>query len=295
MSSNRPVLILIDGHSLAFRSYYALVNSRRGALRTSTGIPTSISFGFINALLQVIEIEKPQSIAIAFDLPQPTFRHKADTNYKANRSETPDDFIPDMENLQQLLTALNLTMVTVPGYEADDVLGTLAQQGVNEGYRVKIYSGDRDSFQLVDDARKISILYSDPKAFKKPGKNYFECDHNAVIERLKITPEQVIDYKALCGDKSDNIPGVKGVGDKTAIKLLEKYQTLENIYEHLEQIKGAVKQKLVTDRDNAFHSRFLATIALDTPLDIQLTDCQLQGFNPQKVFPILERLETKKI
>ncbi|MDJ0743458.1 MAG: DNA polymerase I [Xenococcaceae cyanobacterium MO_167.B27] len=293
MSSSRPVLILIDGHSLAFRSYYALVNSRRGALRTSTGIPTSISYGFINALLKVIEIEKPQYVAIAFDLAQPTFRHKADSNYKANRKETPDDFIPDMENLQQLLAALNLTIATVAGYEADDVLGTLAQQGINEGYKVKIYSGDRDLFQLVDDAKEISILYSDPKAFKKPGKNYFECDHNEVIERLKITPEQVIDYKALCGDKSDNIPGVKGIGDKTAIKLLREYETLDNIYENLDQIKGAVKQKLATDRDNAFRSRFLATIALDTPIEIKLTDCKLQGFNPQQVLTLLEKLELR--
>ncbi len=295
MPSTRPVLILIDGHSLAFRSYYAFANSRRGALRTSTGIPTSISYGFINALLQVIEIETPQSIAIAFDLPVPTFRHKADSTYKANRSETPDDFIPDMENLQQLLTALNLTITTVPGYEADDVLGTLAKKGAAEGYQVKIYSGDRDLFQLVDDEKQVSILYSDPKAFKKPGKNYAECDREAVIERLSITPEQVIDYKGLCGDKSDNISGVKGVGDKTALKLLKEYRTLDNVYDNLDKIKGSLKQKLVTDKDNAFHSRFLATIALDTPTDIEISDCKLQGFDPNKVLPILEKLELKKI
>ncbi|HHP7232383.1 MAG TPA: DNA polymerase I [Xenococcaceae cyanobacterium] len=294
MSSVRPVLILIDGHSLAFRAYYALLHSRQGALRTSTGIPTSICFGFINALLQVIEIEKPQAVVIAFDLAHPTFRHEADSNYKANRSETPDDFIPDMKNLQELLVALNLSVITVPGYEADDVLGTLAQQGVSEGYRVKISSGDRDLFQLVDDVKDISILYSDPKAFKKPGKNYVECDRDEVVARLKITPEQVIDYKALCGDKSDNIPGVRGIGDKTALKLLEQYQTLDKIYEHLEEIKGTLKQKLITDRENAFRSRFLATIALDTPIEIKFIDCQLQGFDPQQVLPLLKKLELKK-
>ena len=294
MPSTRPVLILIDGHSLAFRSYYALVNSRKGALRTSTGIPTSISYGFINALLQVIEIEQPESVAIAFDLPEPTFRALADSNYKANRKETPDDFLPDMENLQQLLTALNITITTVPGYEADDVLGTLAQQGVKEGYQVKIYSGDRDLFQLVDDERQISILYSDPKAFKKPGKNYFECDHQAVIDRLSITPEQVIDYKGLCGDKSDNISGIKGVGDKTAIKLLAEYQNLEDIYQNIDQIKGSLQKKLVTDKDNAFHSRFLATIALDTPINLAIKDCKLEGFDPQQVIPILQKLELNK-
>ena len=162
--SNRstPVVILVDGHSLAFRSYYAFATSRQGALRTSTGIPTSICFGFLNSLLQVLSIEKPDYIAIAFDLAEPTFRKVADPNYKANRSETPEDFIPDINNLQQLLTALNLSIATVPGYEADDVLGTLAQQASQAGYQVKILSGDRDLFQLVDDNHNIQVLYFRP-------------------------------------------------------------------------------------------------------------------------------------
>ena len=294
MSQDKPVFVLIDGHSLAFRAYYAFLYSRHGALCTSTGIPTSICFGFVNSLLQVIESEQPQYLAIAFDLPEPTFRHQADTNYKANRSETPEDFIPDLANLQELLTALNLSIVTAVGYEADDVIGTLAQQGANNGYAVKILTGDRDMFQLVDDERAISILYTDNKTIKA-GKGYAQIDRQAVIDRLQITPEQVIDYKALCGDKSDNIPGVKGIGDKTAVKLLSQYQTLENVYQNLAEIKGAVNKKLTTDRDSALHSQHLATIVLDVPLKVALSECELTKAAAEPAQAILQKLEFTKL
>ena len=294
-NSIEPVFLLIDGHSLAFRSYYAFAHSRQGSLRTSTGIPTSICFGFLNSLLQVIELQQPQCVAIAFDLAEPTFRKEADSNYKANRQETPEDFIPDMANLQQLLAALNLNIATKAGYEADDVLGTLAQKAAQEGYQVKIVSGDRDLFQLVDDERNIEILYLDPKAFRNTKKNYTEFNRDAVIAKLKVTPEQVVDYKALCGDPSDNIPGVKGVGEKTAVKLLEKYQNLDAIYENLDNIKGAVKKKLAADKDNAFHSRYLAKIVVDVPIKINLEDYQFNNFNPQAAIPLLKQLELRKI
>lgn len=290
-----PVVMLIDGHSLAFRSYYAFATSKQGALRTSTGIPTSICFGFLNSLLQVLSLEKPEYVAIAFDLAEPTFRQVADSNYKANRSETPEDFIPDLNNLKQLLTALNLAIVTVPGYEADDILGTLAQQAARSGYQVKILSGDRDLFQLVDDDNNIKVLYLDPKIFKGTKKSYLELDAKAVVEKLKITPKQVVDYKALCGDKSDNIPGVRGIGDKTAVKLLKEYQTLEGIYENIEDIKGAIKNKLVKGEQDAFNSQFLARIAFDVPLDKTLEDYKVMGFNPQQILPLLKQLELKNI
>ncbi len=294
-NSIQPVFLLIDGHSLAFRSYYAFAHSRQGPLRTSTGIPTSICFGFLNSLLQVIELQQPRYIAIAFDLAEPTFRKEADSNYKANRKETPDDFIPDMANLQQLLVALNVNIATKAGYEADDVLGTLAQKAAEKGYQVKIVSGDRDLFQLVDDERKIEILYLDPKAFKSAKKNYTEFNRAAVIEKLKVAPEQVVDYKALCGDTSDNIPGVKGVGEKTAVKLIEEYKNLDTIYENLDNIKRAVQKKLAADKDNAFHSRYLAKIVVDVPLEINLEDCKFNNFNAQAAIPLLKQLELRKI
>ena len=295
VNNTKPLLILVDGHSLAFRAYYALSNSRRGPLITSTGIPTSICFGFLNSLLQLLEIESPQFMAIAFDLSEPTFRHEADANYKSDRSETPEDFIPDIINLQQLLTAFNLTTATQSGYEADDVLGTLATRASNEGYRVKIVSGDRDLFQLVDDERDISVLYLHNQTFKKTAHNYTEFDRAEVIAKMGVTPEQIVDYKALCGDKSDCIPGVKGIGEKTAIKLLSEYPTLEEVYENIDKIKGATKKKLETGKEDALHSRFLAQIELDSPIEVDLNNCKLVGFAEDEVLPLLKKLELKKI
>mgnify|MGYP001794945634 CR=1 FL=1 len=261
---------------------------------TSTGIPTSICFGFLNSLLQLLEVESPQYMAIAFDLAEPTFRHEADVNYKSDRAETPDDFIPDIINLQRLLTAFNLTIATQPGYEADDVLGTIATKASEDGYRVKIVSGDRDLFQLVDDEKEISVLYLHNQTFKKTAHNYTEFDCAGVIEKMGVTPQQIVDYKAFCGDASDCIPGIKGIGDKTAVKLLNEYPTLEEVYENIDKIKGATKKKLETGKDDALHSRFLAQIEVNSPIEIDLNDCKLIGFAESEVLPILKELELKK-
>ena len=294
-SNNKPLLILLDGHSLAFRAYYAFNNSRREPLVNSQGVPTSICFGFINSLLQVLETESPQSMAIAFDLSEPTFRHEADDNYKSDRAETPDDFVPDIQNLQKLLQGFNLSITTKAGYEADDILGTLATRGSEAGYRVKIVTGDRDLFQMVDDEKEISVLYLHNQTFRKTASSYTEFDRVGVIEKMGVTPEQIVDYKALCGDKSDCIPGVKGIGDKTAVKLLSEYQTLDGIYENLAQIKGATKKKLETGKEDARHSQYLAQIHLDAPVEAELSDFELVGFEPKQVLPLLEELELKKV
>ncbi|MEM9507394.1 MAG: DNA polymerase I [Cyanobacteria bacterium P01_E01_bin.35] len=294
-NNTKPLLILVDGHSLAFRAYYAFNNSRREPLITSKGVPTSICFGFINSLLQVLETESPQFMAIAFDLGEPTFRHQADDNYKADRAETPDDFIPDMQNLQQLLAAFKLTIATKPGYEADDVLGTLATKASKAGYRVKIVTGDRDLFQMVDDDKAISVLYLHNQTFRKTAQNYTEFDRAGVIEKMGVTPAQIVDFKALCGDKSDCIPGVKGIGEKTAVKLLEEYPTLTAVYENLEQIKGATQKKLATGKEDALHSQFLAQIKIDSPVEVDLKDCELVGFEQEEVLPLLKELELNKV
>ncbi|GBF82617.1 DNA polymerase I [Aphanothece sacrum] len=293
--SSTPLFILIDGHSLAFRAYYAFGKAKKGPLRTSTGIPTSICFGFLNSILQIIESQQPQYFAIAFDRAEPTFRHEADINYKADRQETPEDFIPDLNNLQDLLAALNLTIVTYPGYEADDLLGTLAKQGSETGYQVKIVSGDRDLFQLVDDEKNISVLYLDRNAIKgTSGEGYTEFKEEEVQKKLGIKPTQVIDYKGLCGDTSDNIPGVRGIGDKTAVKLLTQYGTIEEIYLNLNEIKGAIQNKLAEGKEEANHSRYLAKIVVDIPLEVNIKDCKLQGFDINYLQPLLEKLELKK-
>ncbi|MEP0750869.1 DNA polymerase I [Trichocoleus sp. Lan] len=289
----RPVFILVDGHSLAFRAYFAFAKGRDGGLKTKTGIPTSVCFGFLKSLLEVIASQQPQAMAIAFDLGLPTFRHEADDTYKADRAETPEDFIIDLKNLHDLLDAFNLPIVTAPGYEADDVLGTLSQKASAAGYRVKIVTGDRDLFQLVDTAKEISVLYLG-QTFWQRGSNTgpVEFGPEEVKEKLKgITPEQVVDYKALCGDASDNIPGVKGIGDKTAVKLLTEYGSLDGIYASLDEIKGAVKQKLEAGKEEAYRSQHLARIVLDVPLDVSLEDCPLKGFDNAELEPLLEKLE----
>ncbi|MEG4625601.1 DNA polymerase I [Microcoleus sp. w1-18aA5] len=295
VSANQaPIFILVDGHSLAFRSYFAFAKSRDGGLRTTTGIPTSVCFGFLKSLLEVMAAHDPQYMAIAFDLATPTFRHEADDTYKAGRAETPEDFKPDIKNLQELLTYLNLPAITAPGYEADDVLGTLANKASAAGYQVKILTGDRDLFQLVETDKQISVLYLSTDELRRSGKGKSqEYGPEEVKAKLGILPEQVIDYKALCGDKSDNIPGVKGIGDKTALQLLEAYNSLDGIYAAIDEIKGATKKKLEEGKEAAYHSQRMATIVQDVPLEINLEDCQLIGFDESALIPMLEKLEFK--
>ena len=294
LTKTNPTIILVDGHSLAFRSYFAFAKSRGGGLRTKAGIPTSVCFGFIKCLLEVMKAEQPQAIAVAFDLATPTFRHKADDNYKANRAETPEDFIPDVENLNDLLTALNIPIITQPGYEADDVLGTLAQKASAAGYRVKILSGDRDLFQLIDEKKGITVLNFSPEALKRSTNSITEFQTEQVKEKLGVLPTQIVDFKALCGDTSDNIPGVKGIGEKTAVKLLNTYNSLEEIYAKLDEIIGATQKKLIAGKEDALHSQYLAKIVVDVPLEANLEDCQLIGFNTTNLIPILEKLEFNK-
>ncbi|MCA6504276.1 MAG: DNA polymerase I [Pseudanabaena sp.] len=282
-----PTFLLVDGHSLAFRAFYAFGKHPEGGLRTSTGIPTSICFGFLKALIEMLDREKPAAVAIAFDLAVPTFRHEIDDTYKANRSETPESFIPDMQNLQRVLAAMNLPAITQAGFEADDVLGTLSQAASAEGYTVKILSGDRDLFQLIDIDKRISVLNIGQKD------KIVEYHADQVKERLGVLPTQVVDYKALCGDASDNIPGVRGIGEKTAIKLIEEYGSLENVLAAIPKMKGAVKTKLEQGIEAAKHSQFMATIKTDVPLPMAIADCELTGFDTAEVIPLLEELELK--
>jgi DNA polymerase-1 len=286
-----PLLILVDGHSLAYRSYFAYSKGKDGGLKTSAGIPTSVCFGFIKALIEIIKSQQPHCLAIAFDLAEQTFRHEADPNYKGDRAEMPEDLIVDMQNLFPLLTALNLPIITAAGYEADDVLGTVATRASLAGYRVKILSGDKDLFQLVDDDKQISSLYL-ASAYAKSGKDGItEMNAQGVFDKMGVTPRQVIDFKALCGDKSDSIPGVRGIGEKTAVKLLAEYHNLDGIYHAIAGFKGATKTKLEQGKDDAYHSQYLATIITDVPLAIELEDTKLTGFDLGAVKPLLQALE----
>lgn len=293
VTATRPTFILVDGHSLAYRSYFAFAKGRDGGLRTKAGIPTSICFGFVKCLLEVMATQQPQAMAIAFDLGEATFRHEADDTYKADRKETPEDFIPDLANLHELLNGFNLPIFTAPGYEADDVLGTLAQRVTAAGYRVKILTGDRDLFQLIDSDKEITVLNFSPDAIKRSTNSITEFEAEQVKEKMGVLPSQIVDFKALCGDKSDNIPGVKGIGEKTAVQLLNTYGSLDNIYVALDEIKGATQKKLATGKEDADKSRYLATIVLDVPIEFNLENCKLKGFDISVLSPILEKLEFK--
>jgi len=292
-TATRPTFILVDGHSLAYRSYFAFAKGRDGGLRTKTGIPTSICFGFVKCLLEVMATQQPQAMAIAFDLGEATFRHEADETYKADRPETPEDFIPDLANLHELLNGFNLPFFTAPGFEADDVLGTLAQRVTAAGYKVKILTGDRDLFQLIDSDKQITVLNFSPDALKRSTNSITEFEAEQVKEKMGVLPSQIVDFKALCGDKSDNIPGVKGIGEKTAVDLLNTYGSLDHIYAALDEIKGATHKKLTIGKEDADKSRYLATIVLDVPIEFDLEDCKLKGFNTSVLSPILEKLEFK--
>ncbi|HIK04404.1 MAG TPA: DNA polymerase I [Trichormus sp. M33_DOE_039] len=289
--TTRPTFILVDGHSLAFRSYFAFAKGRDGGLRTKTGIPTSVCFGFIKSLLEVMDTQQPQAMAIAFDLGLPTFRHEADDTYKADRPGTPEDFVPDLKNLHELLQGFNLPIYTAPGYEADDVLGTLAQKATAAGYRVKILTGDRDLFQLIDPTKEITVLNFSPDALKRATNSITEFSTEQVKDKLGILPTQVVDFKALCGDKSDNIPGVRGIGEKTAVQLLNTYDSLDQIYASINEIKGATQKKLIEGKDDAYKSQYLAKIIVEVPLEVNLEDSKLQGFDNSVLIPILEKLE----
>ena len=262
--ADAPLLLLVDGHSLAFRSYYALAK-RNGGLSTSGGIPTSVTHGFLKALLEAAQELQPQGVVIAFDTGQPTFRHHLDATYKANRGEAPEEFHQDVHNLQHLLQeALRLPVCTAPGFEADDVIAAVARQAVEQDWRVRILSGDRDLFQLVDDRKDVACLYMGGGPYG--GRGITLVDEAVVGQKLGVAPTQVVDLKALTGDSSDNIPGVRGIGPKSAVTLLAEYGDLDAIYSALVTIKPSLAKKLEADRDSAFRSRTLARIRVDVPL-----------------------------
>jgi len=298
----KPTLLLVDGHSLAFRSFYAFSKGGEGGLTTKEGFPTSVTYGFLKSLLDNCKSIEPKGITIAFDTAEPTFRHKEDPNYKANRDVAPDIFFQDLDKLEEILKeSLNLSICKAPGYEADDVLGTLANDAAEKGWSVRILSGDRDLFQLVDDARDIAVLYMGGGPYAKSG-NPKLIKEEGVREKLGVNPNKVIDLKALTGDSSDNIPGVKGVGPKTAINLLNENNDLDGVYKSLQElekegekakrgaIKGAVRLKLKADKDNAYLSRKLAEILIKIPINPKI-DHNLEGINESKLTENLEKLE----
>jgi DNA polymerase-1 len=285
-------LVLVDGHSLAYRMHFAL---ERTDMRTHDERPTWAVYGFFNALFTLLKKEKPDAIAVSFDMGRITFRNDLYADYKAHRETMPDAMRLQMDDIRLGIELLGIPIFELDNYEADDVLGTLASQASSEGYRVRILTGDQDAFQLVDDGEDscccIEVLLP-PRMPREPMKSY---NHQAVFEKWGVYPEQVVDFKGLKGDTSDNIPGVPGIGDKTAAKLLSEYGSLDNLYANLDHLPAnKLKEKLITYRDQAFMSRQLATIDRQAPIDApNWLDCHLQVSDTPALLAFWEAREFK--
>jgi len=280
-----PTLYLIDGHALAYRMYFALT-AGGGSQRwqTSSGEPTAGTYGFARELLRIFELEKPDYLAVAFDTGK-TFRDAIYAEYKATRAKMPDDLRPQIERIRQVVDAFNIPRLEMEGFEADDVLGSVASWATKQGLGIKIVTGDRDLLQLVT-PRVIVYLAGDDQ-------NYITSED--VFKKLHVRPEQVVDYKALVGDKSDNIPGVAGVGEKTAENLLAKYDTLEAIYAHLDEIEPRWRSKLEAGKASASMSQQLATIRTDLPVTLDLEQARIEVFELSKVEAIFRELEFRSL
>jgi DNA polymerase-1 len=278
-------LYLIDGHALAYRTYFALTSGGTNAARwlTSKGEPTAGVYGFTSVLLRILEQERPDYLAVVFDTGK-TFRDDLYPDYKATREKMPDDLRPQIDRIRELVDSFNIPRAEMEGYEADDVLGSLAQWAVDQGLTVKIITGDKDLLQLVNERVSVNL----PGRSLSDAKDYFKED---VKEKLGVWPEQVVDLKAIIGDRSDNIPGVYGVGEKTAVKLLEEYQTLDSIYEHIEDVAGRFQTKLIEGKENAYLSQKLSRIVSDLGIEIDLDQAKPEEFDPLRVREVFRSLE----
>lgn len=264
-------LLLVDGNSMLFRAYYATLYGRM-MMRTKNGIPTNAVYGFISMLNKAIKTINPDLILVAWDTGNPTFRHEYCESYKGTRKSIDQELIVQFPIVREYLDSCGITRYECDGIEADDVIGCIAKQ--NKDLKVHILSSDKDLLQLIDDTSDVYLM-------KKGISEMAHMDEKALLDQMGITPKQIIDLKSLMGDSADNIPGVKGVGEKTALKLIQTYSTLEYVYEHIEEQKGKLKEKLVNDKEQAFMSKYLATILVDRKLPIDINECSLPIFDDQ--------------
>ena len=279
-------LVLIDGHSILNRAFYGVPE-----LTNSEGLHTNAVYGFLNIMFKILDEEKPDYLTVAFDLSAPTFRHKMYGGYKGTRKPMPHELVEQVPLIKEALTDMNVCVVTQEGYEADDILGTLAKRAEAEGMIVSVVSGDRDLLQLATDNIKIRI----PKT--KKGTTEIE-DYNTaqVVETYGVTPVEFIDMKALMGDASDNIPGVPGIGEKTAGAIISKYHSIENAYEHVEELTpNKAKNNLKEYYEQAQLSKTLATININTPLEYSFENAGLSDMFTKDAYQLFKRLEFKSI
>jgi DNA polymerase-1 len=273
-------LLLIDGLSLAYRAFYALPAD----LATPEGTITNAVYGFTSMLVKVLGDEHPDGIAVVFDAPGPTFRHELDADYKGNRKETPDIFVPQIPLIHEVVDALQIPTLQLPDVEADDVIATLATRAAADGIDVVIVTGDRDSYQLVSDPH-IKVLYN-----KRGVSDYALYDEAGILERTGVTPAQYPEYAALRGDPSDNLPGVPGIGEKTAAKLVNAYGNLEGIFEHLDELPPKQRQNLGEARDRVFLNREMSRLRLDCEVDVAPVDLRMGAWDREQVRLLFDQL-----
>lgn len=280
-------LLLIDGNSMLFRAYYATAYTRR--MSTSTGIPTNAVFGFISMMQKAIHLIHPDAILVAWDAGKKTFRHESYEDYKGTRKELDEDLIVQMPIVREYLDEIQIPRYEEEGYEADDIIGSMCEE--NPDISTTILTSDRDLLQLVDKSTNVLLM-------KKGITEMDLMDEAALQEKYDLKPRQIIDLKGLMGDASDNIPGVKGVGEKTALKLLHQYESVEGVYEHIDEIKGKMREKLIDGKESAFLSKELATIFTEMKLPFSLDDLTYhhhEGENFYKKYEMKSLLEREKV
>ncbi|WP_394580262.1 DNA polymerase I [Cytobacillus firmus] len=276
---DKKKLVLIDGNSIAYRAFFALP-----LLNNDKGIHTNAVYGFTMMLQRILEDEKPTHLLVAFDAGKTTFRHKTFSEYKGGRQKTPPELSEQFPYIRELLDAYGISRYELENYEADDIIGTLSLHAEKDGYEVKVISGDKDLTQLSSDSVTVSIT-------RKGITDIEEYTPAHIEEKYGITPDRIIDMKGLMGDSSDNIPGVPGVGEKTALKLLKEFGTLEELLESVDEVSGKkLKEKLEEFRDQALMSKELATITREAPVEIKIDDIEYEGFEKEKVISIFKEL-----
>src|SRR6266571_6961294 len=278
--TQRKKLVLIDGHAMIHRAFHAVPEN----LSTSTGELVNATFGFTSMLLKALAEVKPDYIAVTFDRPTPTFRHIEFAEYKAHRPQLPDNMRPQFGRIRAVVQAFGIPIYEKDGFEADDVLGTLAVQAKQQGVDTIIFTGDMDTLQLVNDHVTVMVA-------KRGISEVTLYDEEAVKARYGLPPEKLPDFKGLVGDKSDNIPGVAGIGEKTASKLIADYGDLEGVLAHIDELKPKEQKLLREASDQARKSKFLATIILDAPVQLDLEACRIEKLNRDTVLAIFRELE----
>lgn len=286
--ASKPRLFLIDGHALAYRTYFALTGAGGGSRWiTKSGEPTAGTYGFTSVLLKLLDDEHPEYLAVSFDTGR-TFRDDLYDEYKATREKMPDDLRLQIERIREVVSAFGIPILEAENYEADDVLGTIARKAAEQDIEVVILTGDRDLLQLASD--NVIIRLAGQKLSEA-----IDYGPEEVRERYQLNPPQLIDQKALMGDSSDNIPGIYGIGEKTSLKLLTKYDDLDNIYAHLDEVATRYRNKLEEHREDAYLSRELGKIVTDVPIDFDLDACRAAGYDRDAIADLFRELEFRTL